>query len=145
MQGVYFDIPCISFRQYCTRVNCTLTLVFSISYCLTFGVQFRARRVFSANFALCGVALDFFLIAFVYSLRAGETAGISVKTIDFPDRSLWITQEVQRVSDKALSELPKNEIIRIFPKLCPISKSSMILKGPKTEGSYRKQYLTTPS
>jgi len=83
-------------------------------------------------------------LAFVCSLRAGETTGISINTIDFHDRSLWITQEVQRVSDDSLSELPKNEIIRIFPKDVAASRSSLILKGPKTEGSVRKQYLTTP-
>jgi len=83
-------------------------------------------------------------IAFTCSLRAGETVGIETKTVDFHDRSLWITQEVQRVSDKSLEELPGNEIIRIFPKQIHTAKSSMILKGPKTEGSHRKQYLTTP-
>ena len=51
---------------------------------------------------------------------------------------------MQRVSDTALSVLPKNEIIRVFPKEVPNSKSSLILKAPKTEGSIRKQYLTTP-
>lgn len=83
-------------------------------------------------------------IAFVCSLRAGETVGLNTDTIDFHDRSLWITQEVQRVSDKALEVLPKNEIIRVFPKQVSSAKSSMILKAPKTEGSHRKQYLTTP-
>ena len=83
-------------------------------------------------------------IAFVCSLRAGETAGIDINTIDLRDGSLWITQQVQRVSDKALEVLPKNEVIRVFPKLMPNSKTSMILKGPKTEGSNRKQYLTAP-
>lgn len=83
-------------------------------------------------------------IAFVCSLRAGETAGIDINTIDFHDRSLWITQEVQRVSDKALHVLPKNEIIRVFPKQMSNAKNSLILKAPKTEGSHRKQYLTTP-
>lgn len=83
-------------------------------------------------------------LAFVCSLRAGETAGIAVQTIDFYDRSFLIAQEVQRVSDKSLSVLPKNEIIRVFPKQVSTARSSLILKGPKTEGSYRKQYLTTP-
>lgn len=83
-------------------------------------------------------------LAFVCSLRAGETAGIDVRKIDFHDRSFWVTQEVQRVSDTALSVIPHNEIIRIFPKTVPGAKSSLILKGPKTEGSVRKQYLTTP-
>lgn len=83
-------------------------------------------------------------LAFVCSLRAGETAGISIQTIDFYDRSFLIAHEVQRVSDKSLAVLPKNEIICVFPKQVSTSKSSLILKGPKTEGSYRKQYLTTP-
>jgi hypothetical protein len=40
--------------------------------------------------------------------------------------------------------LPKNEIIRVVPKQVKTAKSSLILKAPKTEGSIRKQYLTTP-
>ncbi len=83
-------------------------------------------------------------IAFVCSLRAGEVAGLDLNTIDFRDGSLWITRQLQRVSDTALNELPKNEIIRIFPKQVTTAKSSLILKGPKTEGSKRKQYLTEP-
>lgn len=83
-------------------------------------------------------------LAFVCSLRAGETAGIDAEKIDFHDRSFWVTQEVQRVSDTALSVIPRNEIIRVFPKTVPGTKSSLILKGPKTDGSVRKQYLTTP-
>lgn len=83
-------------------------------------------------------------IAFVCSLRAGEVAGIECASIDFRDRSMWITQIVQRVSDKSLRELPKEEIIKVFPKKLPTSRSSIILKGPKTEASVRKQYLTTP-
>lgn len=77
-------------------------------------------------------------------LRAGETAGIDLHTIDFRDGSLWITRQIQRVSDSAIGVLPKHEVLRIFPKQVLTSKSSMILKGPKTEDSHRKQYLTTP-
>ena len=65
-------------------------------------------------------------------------------TIDFRDGSLWITRQIQRVSDSAIGVLPKHEVLRIFPKQVLTSKSSMILKGPKTEDSHRKQYLTTP-
>lgn len=83
-------------------------------------------------------------LSFVCSLRAGETAGIEANTIDFHDRSLWIKHQIQRVSDKALSVIPSNEIIFVFPKQKSDAKSSLILKGPKTEGSYRKYYLTTP-
>jgi len=80
-------------------------------------------------------------LSFVCSLRAGETAGIGIPTIDFHDRSFWIMHEVQRVSDKSLAVLPQNEIIRVFPKNIPTAKSSLILKGPKTEGSIANNTL----
>ena len=83
-------------------------------------------------------------LAFVCSLRAGETAGIALQTIDLRDGSLWITRQIQRVSDNAISVLPRQEVLRIFPKQVATSRSSLILKGPKTEDSHRKQYLTTP-
>lgn len=83
-------------------------------------------------------------IAFVCSLRAGETAGIDLRAIDLRDGSLWLTQQVQRVSDKALDALPKQTVIRLFPKQVPTAKSSLILKALKTDGSHRKQYLTAP-
>lgn len=38
-------------------------------------------------------------LSFVCSLRAGETAGIDLNTISFTDGSMWITRQVQRVSD----------------------------------------------
>lgn len=83
-------------------------------------------------------------IAFVCSLRAGEVAAISISQINVAEKSMWIQQILQRVSDKSLATLPKEEILLIFPKKVPSSKSSLILKGPKTEESVRKQYLTTP-
>lgn len=83
-------------------------------------------------------------MAFVCSLRAGEVVGLQTSAIDFADQSMWITQILQRVSDKALQELPKEEIIKVFPKKLSRSKTSLILKDPKTDGSYRKQYLTAP-
>lgn len=83
-------------------------------------------------------------LAFVCSLRAGEVAGIDVNTLDFRDNSMWIVGQIQRVSDKSLAVLPKHVVLRVFPKCLKTSQSSLILKGPKTEGSRRKQYLTAP-
>lgn len=40
--------------------------------------------------------------------------------------------------------MPKEEIIRVFPKQVARAKSSLMLKSPKTDGSTRKQYLTPP-
>lgn len=78
-------------------------------------------------------------IGFVCSLREGEVAGIDLK-----ESSLWIIRQVQRVSDAALKEIPKDELLKVFPKKVANSKSSLILKKPKTVGSHRKQYITTP-
>lgn len=57
---------------------------------------------------------------------------------------VWIARQVQRVSDASLKEIPRGELVKVFPKKMQNSKSSLILKEPKTEGSRRKQYLTTP-
>lgn len=83
-------------------------------------------------------------LGFVCSLRAGEVVGIDANSVDPHDQSLWITQIVERVSDKSLKELPKERIVQIFPKQNPQSSSCMILKAPKTDDSFRKQYLTVP-
>ena len=61
-----------------------------------------------------------------------------------PDRSSGYQTAQSAVSDSAIGVLPKHEVLRIFPKQVLTSKSSMILKGPKTQDSHRKQYLTTP-
>ena len=68
-------------------------------------------------------------LAFVCSLRAGEVTGIDLTSIDLEDQSLWIRQEVQRISDRALQALPKNEIIYLFPKQLKAAKSVLILKN----------------
>lgn len=83
-------------------------------------------------------------IGFVCSLRAGEVSGIEIKRIDFQDNSMWIIGQIQRVTDKALSVLPENEVLHIYPKHLKTGKSSLIYKGTKTEKSWRKQYLTVP-
>ena len=83
-------------------------------------------------------------IAFVCSLRAAEVVGLDANSVNPSDHSLWITQIIERVSDKSLEELPKERIIRVFPKQNQRSKTSMVLKAPKTEDSFRKQYLTGP-
>lgn len=83
-------------------------------------------------------------LGFVCSLRSGEVAGIDANSVNPQDHSLWITQILERVSDDSLAQLPKERIVYVFPKQTSVSKSSLVLKAPKTEGSYRKQYLTGP-
>lgn len=81
-------------------------------------------------------------LAFVCSLRVGETCGIAMDQVDLSDQSLWVTQEIQRVSDQSLFVLPKDVVIRTIPKQNAASKTALVIKRPKTEGSVRKIYLT---
>lgn len=69
-------------------------------------------------------------LGFICSLRSGEVVGLEANSINFRDRSMWITQIVERVSDEALRELPAEKIIKVFPKQVSSSKSQLILKDP---------------
>jgi integrase len=80
-------------------------------------------------------------ITFMCSLRSGEALGLEIRSIDFKEGSLWITQTIQRVSDEALNKIPRDEILRIFPKKKAYATSQLILKTPKTEDSERKLFL----
>lgn len=83
--------------------------------------------------------------AFFCSLRNGETMGITMDCIDFDDGdfgSIVVNKTLQRVSKKALEEIPPDELMFVFPEQQDGKKSVLILKQPKTEGSCRKVYLT---
>ena len=82
-------------------------------------------------------------LAFICSLRAGETAGILVKDIDLNNQSVFIQQEIQRCTDEALEKLPKSDVIFVFPKQKSGAKTSLVAKGLKTEKSERTAYLTS--
>ena len=71
-------------------------------------------------------------LGFVCSLREGEVAGIDVKTINLKEGSLWISRQVQRVSDDSIRELPKEELIEVFPKKVAGSKR-MTMEAPRKQ------------
>ena len=83
-------------------------------------------------------------LAFVCSLRAGEIVAIDIHSINLDEGSMWISQILERVSDEALKNLSREKIAKVFPKQFSNAKSRLVLKIPKTEGSLRKQYLTSP-
>jgi len=84
-------------------------------------------------------------LAYICSLRAGETAGLEISSINLYERSILIKQQIQRVTLKALEHTPHEQVIRTYPTqgTCKETKSVLIAKPPKTEGSYRKIYITT--
>jgi integrase len=81
-------------------------------------------------------------LAFICSLRAGETAGILVNDIDLRNQSVFIKQEIQRCTDEALERLPKSDVVFVFPKQKSNAKTSLVVKGLKTEKSERTAYFT---
>ncbi len=69
--------------------------------------------------------------AFVNSMRAGEIARIGIDSFVFADGSMWLGQQLQRVSDESLDVLSGNAVIRVFPKQLRHSRSCLVLKGLK--------------
>ena len=82
-------------------------------------------------------------LAFICSLRAGETAGILTKSVNLNAQSIYIQQEIQRCSDDALKNLPKSDVAFVFPKQKSNATSSLVAKGLKTDKSERTAYLTS--
>lgn len=83
-------------------------------------------------------------IAFICSLRIGETMGLTWDCINFDKRVVHIEKTLQRVSKEALALLPKDNLIFVFPPKMEDKKSLLILKNPKNESSDRFIYFPEP-
>lgn len=82
-------------------------------------------------------------LSFICALRPGEVVGVDIKNLDLENKSLWISQTLQRVSKDALEIISTHEIIRVF-STDRSSTSSLIAKTTKTENSDRTVLLTDP-
>ncbi len=80
-------------------------------------------------------------LAFICSLRPGETVGVDIHSIELSNRTLWVKQTLQRVEEDSLNEVSHEDIIRIFPKKKMNAKTVLILKKPKTDESERTGFL----
>ena len=83
-------------------------------------------------------------LSFVCSLRVGELLAITLDDIDLFDKSIMINKTIQRVDKQALKSVSNNSIIKIFRDKVPASKTSIVLKTPKTKSSVRKVFLSQP-
>jgi integrase len=83
-------------------------------------------------------------IAFACSLRVGEVMGLTWDCVDLERKEIYINKGILRVSKEALNELPKDEIIFIFPETIKNSKSLLVLSKPKTKSSIRRIFITEP-
>lgn len=76
-------------------------------------------------------------MAFVCTLRGGETAAIQWAQLDFDKNEVHIKQTLQRVQKKTLELLKPDDIYFRFPEQQERSKSVLVLKAPKSDSSVR--------
>jgi len=89
---------------------------------------------------------DYYLIhcamqlAFACSMRGGEVGGSQWGRYDAGNQMLYIDRVIDRVDKKLADKLTKMEIMFKFPNLYPGTRTVIVLKQPKTEGSIRNVY-----
>ena len=83
-------------------------------------------------------------LAFICSLRIGETVGLTWDDIDF-EKNLIRVHPLQRVSRESLQFIPQDDSIHIFPSKIANTNSTLVLKLPKTANSNRIIYRRRPS
>ena len=89
---------------------------------------------------------DYYLIhcaiqlAFACSMRGGEVGGAQWDRYNADNQMLYIDRVIDRVDKKLMDKLTKMEILFKFPNLYPGTRTVIVLKQPKTEGSIRNVY-----
>jgi integrase len=90
---------------------------------------------------------DYFLIhcaiqlAFACCMRGGEVGGAQWERFDPQQQVLYIDRVIDRVDKGLLKKLSKMEVLYKFPNLYPGTRTVIVLKQPKTEGSIRNVYI----
>lgn len=90
---------------------------------------------------------DYFVIhcaiqlSFACCLRGGEIGGAQWSRYDPEQQSLIIDRVIDRVDKTLLEKLSKMDIKQVFPNLLPGTRTVIVLKQPKTDGSVRTVYL----
>lgn len=80
-------------------------------------------------------------LAFACCMRGGEVGGAQWERFSRSDQVLYIDRVIDRVDKKLIEKLPKMDILFRFPNLYPGTRTVIVLKQPKTEGSIRTVYI----
>lgn len=80
-------------------------------------------------------------LAFACCLRGGEVGGAQWERFDAQSNALFIDRVIDRVDKKLADKLAKMDILMKFPNLYPGTRTVIVLKQPKTEGSIRTVYI----
>ena len=87
-------------------------------------------------------------MSMILSLREGEILGLQPSDLDFDAAdgrgTISVSKTMQRANKDALEKLNPNQVYHTFPDRREGSKSSLILKKPKTKNSNRVLYMTKP-
>ena len=87
-------------------------------------------------------------LSMILSLREGEIPGLQPSDLDFDAAdgrgTILVNKIMQRANKDALEKLDPNQVYHTFPDRREGSKSSLILKKPKTKKSNRILYMTKP-
>ena len=87
-------------------------------------------------------------LSMILSLREGEIPGLQPSDLDFDAAdgrgTILVNKIMQRANKDALEKLDPNQMYHTFPDRREGSKSSLILKKPKTKKSNRVLYMTKP-
>lgn len=87
-------------------------------------------------------------ISMILSLREGEILGLQPSDLDFDAAdghgTISVSKTMQRANKDALEKLDPKQVYYTFPDRREGSKSSLILKKPKTKKSNRILYMTKP-
>lgn len=90
---------------------------------------------------------DYYLIhcainlAFACCMRGGEIGGAQWERYDSQNRTLYIDRVIDRVNKKMVEKLTKMDVQFKFPNLYPGTRTMIVLKQPKTDGSIRNVYI----
>ena len=87
-------------------------------------------------------------LSMILSLREGEILGLQPSDLDFDAAdgrgTISVNKTMQRANKDALEKLDPKQVYYTFPDRREGSKSSLILKKPKTKKSNRVLYMTKP-
>ena len=87
-------------------------------------------------------------MSMILSLREGEILGLQPSDLDFDAAdgrgTISVNKTMQRANKDALEKLDPKQVYYTFPDRREGSKSSLILKKPKTKKSNRVLYMTKP-
>jgi len=77
------------------------------------------------------------MIAIVCTMRGGEIGGLQWDHVYAEKGLVGVDRVIDRVDKKLMDKLSKMEILFKFPNLYPGTRTNIVLKQPKTEGSIR--------